>query len=199
MRLDSQGRTATERLGVAKLQSRDVSELVGICKGVLADGAINLQEAAFILSWLDGHQSVSNLWPADYLCETLSKVLEDGRLSSADEGELLDVLVAITGAPIRIELSVVSDTGEKIQTVERTLNTSATLSINEPGDGMIFNGCCIVLTGNFLFGTRKECEEAVRMIGGTPQKRVTRSTNYLVIGEIGSESWAHSSFGRRIE
>ncbi|WP_292663272.1 BRCT domain-containing protein, partial [Nitratifractor sp.] len=51
----------------------------------------------------------------------------------------------------------------------------------------------------FTVGTRKQCEEIVVERGGKMQKYVTKSTDYLVIGDIGSEHWVHSSYGRKIE
>lgn len=199
MRLDKNGISLTERLGKARIQSRDISELIGLCMGVLADGTVNIQEAAFILKWLNNHPQILDIWPADYLYGTLSGVLANGKLSSEDEGELLDVMVAITGVPITIAIPISPRGGREQQTLERTVSSPATLPLNEPEQGMVLEGAFIVLTGNFLYGSRADCEAAVKRNGGTPQKRVMRTTKYLVIGEVGSESWAHSSFGRKIE
>ncbi len=193
------GKTLTERLGNARLKSRDITELLGVCKGVLADGVVNLSEALFILQWLEDHRSIVSTWPADVLYETLDQMLEDGELSSRQEGDLVGLLADITGAPIRIEMTVTSDAGSVLGGSSRTLNTSTALPLAEPAEGLIFQDRNFVLTGHFLFGPRRECEVAVCDRGGNTQKGVNKKTDYLVIGEVGSESWAHSSFGRKIE
>lgn len=190
------GQTLTERLGRARLASRDIDELIGVCKGVLADGVVNLHEAMFILEWLEAHRSAIDIWPASVLYEATDRMLEDGKLSQEQESELLGILVEITGVPVRVGVTERRAIG---YVAERTLNTSTTLPLHEPDDGLIFDGMNFVLTGKFGHGTRSECENIVRRLGGIAQKTVTKATHYLVVGEIGTESWAHSSFGRKIE
>lgn len=190
------GETMTERLGKARLQSRDITELIGLCKGVLADGVVSLQEAVFLLQWLEDHRNITDLWPASVLYASMDRMLEDGELARDEESELLRLLVEITGVPIRVEITTHLTQGKA---VERNLNTSTTLPLNEPEEGLVFPERNFVLTGHFSFGTRAECESKVRGLGGFTQKGVTKKTNYVVVGEVGSESWAHSSFGRKIE
>ena len=69
----------------------------------------------------------------------------------------------------------------------------------EPPTEIIVNGYGFVLTGNFAFGKRKEVEEIILSRGGNTKKNPSRNTRYLVIGEVGSDAWLHSSFGRKIE
>lgn len=200
MTLLSDGRTVTERLGAARLSSRDITELIGVCKGVLADGVVNPQEALFILNWLEDHRTVVDKWPADILYTTLDDFLEDGRLTSDEERDLVGLLVEITGVPIKVSMNdYYSNSGLEVPRHERTLNTPTSLPIHEPPDGIRFEGMNFVLTGNFSLGPRRICEQAVLEAGGITQKGVTKKTNYLVVGEVGSEAWAHSSFGRKIE
>jgi hypothetical protein len=99
---DQNGRTTTERLSKARLASRDISELIGLCKGVLADGTVNIMEAEFLIHWLESHRIVVDHWPADILYRTLGNALEDGVLSNEEEGELVGLLAEITGAPVRV-------------------------------------------------------------------------------------------------
>ena len=196
MRPRFDGETLTERLGMSRLASRDISELIGVCKGVLADGVVNLHEAIFILEWLEMHPGVTDTWPASVLYEATDRMLEDGKLSHDQESELLGLLAEITGHPVRVDICSHLQRGLP---VERTLNTPTTLPLCEPDGGLEFEGRNFVLTGNFFYGKRCDCESAVRKLGGNTQKGVTKATNYLVVGEVGSEAWAHSSFGRKIE
>lgn len=46
-------------------------------------------------------------------------------------------------------------------------------------------------------GKRKECEGAVEQLGATTGG-VARRTNFLVIGAYATDSWLHSSAGRKI-
>lgn len=90
------------RLREARFDSIDIPELIGLCKGVLADGTINLAEAEYIQDWLTEHSEVLTLWPADELTNLLSLALEDGVLSDTEEAELIELLEEITGEPASV-------------------------------------------------------------------------------------------------
>jgi hypothetical protein len=96
------GNKMTERLSRARFDSIDVPELIGLCKGVLADGTINLAEAEYILHWLKDRSDVLATWPADVLHTLLCRVLEDSALSASEEAELVELLEEITGEPVSV-------------------------------------------------------------------------------------------------
>jgi hypothetical protein len=85
-----------------RFNSIDIPELIGLCKGVLADGTINLEEAKFIQRWLLDRSDVLTTWPADVLHTLLGKVLEDGQLSDSEEAELVELLEEISGEPVSV-------------------------------------------------------------------------------------------------
>ena len=182
--------TVHARINAAVRQTRDISELIGVCKGVLADGVVNFSEAAFMLQWLEMHKECLAIWPASELYTTLDTLLEDGRLSNDEERQLLSTLIGITG--VQVDLST-NDTEPQYA------QTSSELPLHEPTDGLIFQDRNFCLTGTFEYGTRAQCEKLVAERGGLTQKAPTQKTHYLVIGNIGSRDWAHSSFGRKIQ
>ena len=102
MQIDPHEQRMSQRLLKARLNSMDISELIGLCKGVLADGSVNLKEADFIFNWLEEYKDVIDIWPADVLYRTLSKVLEDGVLDDEERDELIELLTEITGGPISV-------------------------------------------------------------------------------------------------
>jgi hypothetical protein len=96
------GKGMSKRLSEARFNSIDIPELIGLCKGVLADRTINLAEAKFIMNWLKNRSDVLQSWPADELHALLCRVLKDGTLSPAEEAELIDLLEEITGEPVSV-------------------------------------------------------------------------------------------------
>jgi hypothetical protein len=92
----------SERLSKARFNDIDIPELIGLCKGVLADGTVNLTEADFIFQWLKQRPGVLDTWPADVLYALLGKVLADGSLTDDEEVELTELLVDITGEPVSV-------------------------------------------------------------------------------------------------
>lgn len=100
--VDPQQLSNGERLSRARFNDIDIPELIGLCKGVLADGTVNLTEADFIFQWLKQRPDVLEIWPADVLYELLGKVLDDGVLNGEEETELHELLVDITGEPVSV-------------------------------------------------------------------------------------------------
>lgn len=162
---------------------RQIDELIGLAKGVLADGAISKEEAAFLLGWLETNRAAKELWPANVLYPRLIAALADGHLTSDEEGELLELLLQTVGgnAPGRNEASM-----------------SASLPLTKPEPIIVFEGRSFCFTGKFYSGTRAWCEDQVTSRGGA-LCGITRSLSFLVIGEIGSRDWIHSTHGRKIE
>lgn len=90
------------QLEQARRNSVDVAELIGLCKGILADGTINLAEAEFIQDWLDDRADQMDLWPARELHQLIIRVLEDGAMSGDEEAELIALLEDMTGERVTL-------------------------------------------------------------------------------------------------
>jgi len=168
-----------------RLKDRSIDELIGICKGVLFDGSISTGEAKNLFNWLKANPIVSTDWFGKVLYDKLIISLEDGVIDSDEELELLNILTDITGR------SDITASGH---------NAATTLPLcPNPPSSIEINGTSFVLTGNFSYGKRKDVEELIKLAGGSTKKNPSGNTRYLVIGEIGSGAWLHSTFGRKIE
>ena len=55
------------------------------------------------------------------------------------------------------------------------------------------------LTGNFTTGTKAECEKLITERGGIVSKAMTLNVDYLIVGGVKSDAWAHENYGRKIE
>ena len=56
-----------------------------------------------------------------------------------------------------------------------------------------------LFTGTCAYGTRKQCQAAVESLGGMNAKSVTKTLDYLILGTYVTDSWAHETYGRKIE
>lgn len=63
---------------------------------------------------------------------------------------------------------------------------------------VVIAGRRLCFTGRSARARREDIAHTVTALGGTFQRRVTRGTDYLVVGEQGSPSWAHGTFGDKI-
>jgi len=182
--LDENGQPRNMGLAWARVADRQVDEIIGLCKGVLCDGAVNQSEAEFLLNWLENNRHAADKWPANVLYPRIQSMLEDGVLDNEEEQELLSLLVDITGQPgINVSGGV----------------ASTTLPFDDPAPRVSFHGEIFCLTGKFVAGPRRELEAAIATRGGKCKAAPCKKTTFLVVGEIGSRDWIHSSFGRKIE
>ncbi|MDO6822127.1 BRCT domain-containing protein [Marinobacter sp. 1_MG-2023] len=165
------------------IQDRQIDTLIGLSKGFLADGTVNQAEAEFLMSWLIQNRQSSDNPVIINLLQKVSAMLVDGVLDKEESEELLGILRKISGDSAEI--------GELAKT--------SSLPINEPLPEIGFEGASFLFTGTCAFGTRKQCHEATEALGGAISKSVNKNLNYLVLGTYVTDSWAHETFGRKIE
>lgn len=170
------------KIHAKRLISRDIDQLLGICEFALQDGAIDPDEARAIAAWLENHPACLETWPASLLYERLRSMLADGAIDDQEQGELLGLILQLVGPR--------HATGG---------NAPSPLPINAPPPLILFPDRCFCFTGVFDYGPRKHCIEAVSARGALTIPSITKKLDYLVIGNIGSEVWKHSSFGDKIQ
>jgi NAD-dependent DNA ligase len=169
------------RVGNDRISSRQIDELIGLARGLLADGVLNGKEVEFLQTWLAANASISDQPLIRTLYDRVDAILADGVLSRDEHDDLFDALNALADRNV--------DLGEVLK--------SATLPLCKPPPEMDFAGRLYAFTGTFEFGQRKACEKAV-VARGASTGGITRNTNFLVIGIYATESWKHSSMGNKI-
>ena len=173
----------TRSRNTGRVQDRLIDELIGISKGVIADGVVDEKEAIFIGQWIESHREIADKWPVNVLYARLTEMLRDGVLSEDEQMELLETLRNLTGDSSPFQES----------------NRSTSLPIDKPAPAVQFSGKTFCLTGKFVFGSTYECEETIAEMGGEVVQMPGQETDYLVIGELCSPDWVHTTFGRSIE
>lgn len=169
----------------ARRTERDLSELLGLAKGMLSDGVMDEAEATYLRKWGNNHPDALAQWPTNMVFARLNQYFTDGRIDQAERLELHDLLSNLVSGTISL---VLGDQGA----TTLPLDAPPPLICWGPNDVYVF-------TGRFAYGTRADCEREVRQRGGSCEERVTRRTSFMVIGTFGSRDWAHSSFGRKIQ
>lgn len=162
---------------------RSVDEVLGIAKGIVLDGVVAQEEAEGLRAFLMANPDCANTWPWYALLERLNASLEDGRLSSDEESELLDTLVRLAGGNALVHEGV---------------EPATQLPIDRPRPPIEFEGRTFCFTGVFATGTRKHCCQLTAQRGAEVQDSVTTDLDYLVIGAIATRDWRHSSYGNKI-
>jgi NAD-dependent DNA ligase len=167
------------------IADRQIDELIGIVKGVMADGMVTHGEVEFLLRWMEANRQAANLWPAKALYPRLAEVAAKGFMNLQEEGEMLELLMKTVGGNTAPQQGFASNTSK--------------LPLTEPARPIAFDGRSFCFTGAFHAGTRDWCHGQVESRGGKSAGSITKKLDYLVIGDIGNENWAHSTHGRKIE
>ena len=169
------------RLGGDRITSRQIDELVGLARGVAADGDLNQAEVEFLQKWLAANAAVSEQPLIRTLYQRINAVLSDGVLDPDETTLLLDTLNSFSSRDFEL--------GEVLK--------AASLPLCDPAPALAFADRTYCFTGTFIYGQRKACEAAVAERGGSAGG-LNRKTEVLVIGAYATESWKHSSFGNKI-
>lgn len=170
------------RVGDERIASRQIDELIGLARGIAADGSVNQREAEFLQKWLAANAEIANEPIIRTLYHRINEVLSDGIL---DDEEALDLLSTLNAFARRdFEL------GEMMK--------PTSLPLCDPAPELSFAGRSYCFTGTFVFGKRPNCEQAVVDRGGVCGN-LTMKTDVLVIGAYATESWKYSSYGNKIE
>lgn len=169
------------RVGGERISSRQIDELIGIARGVAADGTLNQAEVEFLQKWLAGNVEISGQPVIRTLYDRVNEILSDDILDAEECGELLETLNSFSDRDFEL--------GEVLK--------SATLPLCQPAPELTFAGQLYCFTGTFNYGRRPYCEQAVIERGGACGS-LTKKTDVLVIGVYATESWKHSSFGNKI-
>lgn len=182
--LDDDGQPLHKAFNWNRIKDSRMDELIGICRGILADGAVVIEEAMFLRDWLQRNKQVKHTLAGKMLTRLLDQVLADGILSEDEEALVVDMLAKIIG-------------GTPAEEYEASYST--TLPVNDPQPELKFNQHSYCFTGKFQFGTRKQCQQISELNGAIIHSNPNHKTNYLVIGVVGSRDWIHSTGGRKIE
>ncbi len=170
------------RINARRRADRCINEILGLLKGMLADGVVTNDEVRALECWFFANPDALSVWPANVLAERLRRIFEDHVITDDERLALAELMRATVGEEQAVSANPVTD-----------------LPFDEPPPPLIFQDHTYVFTGEFVYGTRKECQAAVVARGGRVASSPTRSVNVLVVGCNGNTDWAHTSFGRKIE
>ena len=80
------------RFNRKSIDDRQIDTLIGISKGLVADGKVDQAESEFLLSWLIQSRQTTNNPVIINLFNKVDGMLEDGVLDEEESKELFDLL-----------------------------------------------------------------------------------------------------------
>lgn len=182
----SDDRAPSGNMTISRRTERASTELVGICRGLLADGHVSQQEAEFLKGWIERNAPFVKEYPFAQIYRVLADILHDGVIDQDESADLHDTLIRFVG-------------GEAFNEVAQTASLSTALPIDDPEPAIIYPGSIFVVTGTFSFGARKLVVKEIEGRGGELGSAPSRKTRFLIVGELGSRDWINSNAGTKIQ
>lgn len=179
---DCDGQPLIQQLNYNRRINRALNELIGFLRGIVADEYINPAESDELAKWVLNNQEVTDIWPARVLVERLNRIYADGVADEEERADLKCLVEEIVGHRN-------SDTLEYGPT---------DLPLSHPSPDVVFDQNEFVLTGKFLFGTRRNCEREIELRGGRCGDNVRLQTSYVVVGSLMSRDWKYTTHGNKI-
>lgn len=178
---DHKGDRFYNRVGGDRIESRQIDELIGLSRGLIADDVVNQSEIEFLQKWLAANSEISEQPVIRVLCTRANENLSDGIATEDEKIDLFETLQRFSSTDIEL--------GEVLK--------PTSLPLCNPPPDLIFPGVRYCFTGTFNYGHRRECESAV-IDRGAEVGGLTQKTRVLVIGAYATDSWKHSTFGNKI-
>lgn len=160
---------ATPRLSPT---TRKISELKDLLCDISADQAITYLELFTLKAWLGANEALAGNYPFDLIFAAVEKTLADGLISQAEQADLLRLIEDFISP------------GRPAQA---------------PPEALSVSGKTVCLTGDFYYGTKADVTALIGRLGGTIANTVTKSTDLVLIGSLGSPKWSFGTFGSKVK
>ena len=168
----------------ARRSAKGLQSLHWIVSGLVCDGHLSDEEILYLKTWMNENEDLAEVYPANIVFRRVREVLLDNIITEEERQHLTKEMQVLTGNNF-------FDTGAALP--------EHIASVFDDDPHVIVEGNLFVFTGNFLWGTRKECIREVEKRGGIAKDHLTNDTNYLVIGTMASPDWIVANFGRKIQ
>lgn len=153
-------------------ETKQLQELNVLVMEITCDNILTEDEILFLNNWLERNKHLSGNYPFDTISKAVSEVLEDGIITNEEKAFLLDVLSNFSNP--------VESYSENIDNVDLTAKQ-------------------IVLTGDFVNGTKAEIVNKLEVLGAIVKSGVSSKTDYVIVGGYGSDNWACGNYGSKVK
>jgi NAD-dependent DNA ligase len=158
--------------------------MVGLVRGVIADGKVTGEEAEHLAEWARENPEIAIRYPANLLSRRLERIFMDGRVDARERTRLGAMLSQLAENPSGF------GGGSPLAT---------DLPITQPPPEVVFEGHTFVFAGGMAYGPGHACEREVQELGGLCERAVNRRTDYVVIGALAAAEWSQLAFGALVD
>lgn len=139
---------------------------------ITCDGVISKSEFIFLEKWIERHPYLHGEYPYDAICTSIQAILTDGLIEANELEELLSLCNKLIDP---VHYSCCACSSSQIE------------------------GKNIVLSGEFCHGSKAVVEKILSERGAVIQKGVTKKTNFVLVGDCGSDAWVAGNYGTKVK
>lgn len=172
------------RQAEARRLEEGLAEVLGIVRGIVADGEVSPDEADGLAAWTRARPEVAARWPVNLLHRRLGRILRDGRVDARERRILREILSGLAANPGGLEAG---------------FPLATDLPLTRPEPEVSIPGKTFVFAGEAHYGPLTACEREVTDRGGRCERTVTRRTDYVVIGGVAATDWTQTDFGSLLD
>jgi len=169
--LFSNNKTKSNRNQQYSKETLLLKELEGFVKGILVDDEVSEREMLGLMKWMEANTQLAG----NYLFDNISEALDD----------ILDDRV--------IELQELSNFKNILQASLNPVQYSQHEQLNE------INGKHFCVTGDFNLGSRPQVIAFFKKKGMIQDATVKMDTDYVIVGDNGSDKWKFGNYGGKIK
>lgn len=169
----------------------ELQQLEGMLHGIIADGVISDGELSDLNEWLNNNDHLSGAYPFDEIYSLLLAAKDDGVVSE-DERNMLKAFFA-TFVDTRVSYNIHE---REVEEMQKHYTIGGICAICPD---IHFKGKNFCFTGVSKRAKRAEIADIIADKGGVYSDRVSKDTDYLIVGGDGNPCWAFSCYGRKVE
>jgi len=168
-----------------------IQQFHGIAHGILADNNLDDVEIQRLKDWVELNDFLSGTYPYDEIKSLLTCIFSDHRIDDFERLQLKSFL----GEFVDMKNSYHVNLAE----LDQIRSTMKLTGVCAMCPDIVFEDHCFCFTGTSSRCKRDDIAKIVIEHNGTFSDRVTKATNYLVVGNGGNQCWAFSCYGRKVE
>lgn len=157
---------------IATDKTKAINKLNGILIGITCDDILSNDEIYALNSWLSENRSLAGNYPFDMISSAINEVLKDGMIDESEREYLLELFK---------------------EAADPLSNAKRKLYLND------LKGKTICLSGEFTGFSKEEFTCKLNSLGAIVKETVTRKTEILIVGGLGSKQWACGNYGNKVK
>lgn len=154
-------------------EAKAIKELQEALQYVLDNNSLNVENLYAINDWLEEHSEYIEKYPFNEIIPAIDNVLADGVVDEEEKEYLMHLFEVVINP---------------LSECENCVNESINLI-----------GKNICVTGDFIKGSRSTVKQLLDSYDAKVTTGVSSKTDFLVVGELGSENWKCGNYGSKIQ